>query len=364
MLTRQEEILLTAIRDDPSDDVLRLAYADWLEEEGGRPNRAQFIRAQYELAELPPDHPERLPLIEFVDRLTSEDRLGVHVPPESITPDHPANWTLWGILREYERGFPTVAVTEWPELLDFLTTASDQGITGYPEEGLGGSSAAEFFLHAPTTTKLSIRAYGVTNWNLPYYVHDVVSSSPVLGRFTDLELGVFGRADGGPSEEPVATASRRLSHVLSGKHLVNVERLTLTDQRLSDDYLSPEVTRHIATFATERSRSLRTVRLAAIGLTPEALRPIADCPGLHRVRELDLAGNPLGNDGALRIAASPHFRNLRTLNVKGCGVTGFGLCALAELPNLVTLTGVEEGWFWARRHVNGLLERHKETRRD
>lgn len=42
--------LLSAVCRDPADDVLRLAYADWLEEEGGDPVRAEFIRVQLELA--------------------------------------------------------------------------------------------------------------------------------------------------------------------------------------------------------------------------------------------------------------------------------------------------------------------------
>src|SRR5690242_19870391 len=49
--------LLEAIRENPGDDALRLIYADWLEENDdgrGRAERARLIRAQVELAELPP----------------------------------------------------------------------------------------------------------------------------------------------------------------------------------------------------------------------------------------------------------------------------------------------------------------------
>jgi uncharacterized protein (TIGR02996 family) len=51
---RQEpaEDLLEAIRADPGDDGVRLAYSDWLEEHGS-PERAAFIRVQIELAGLP-----------------------------------------------------------------------------------------------------------------------------------------------------------------------------------------------------------------------------------------------------------------------------------------------------------------------
>src|SRR5690349_3011304 len=53
--------LLRAIRDDPDDDLPRLALADWLEEHGD-PERAEFIRVQVELARLPDHDPARPPL--------------------------------------------------------------------------------------------------------------------------------------------------------------------------------------------------------------------------------------------------------------------------------------------------------------
>ena len=45
-----EAALLNAIYADPNDDLVRLVYADWLDEHD-RPERAEFIRAQIELAQ-------------------------------------------------------------------------------------------------------------------------------------------------------------------------------------------------------------------------------------------------------------------------------------------------------------------------
>ena len=45
----QEEAFLYAIQAEPSDDALRLVYADWLEEQGESP-RGEFIRVQIALA--------------------------------------------------------------------------------------------------------------------------------------------------------------------------------------------------------------------------------------------------------------------------------------------------------------------------
>lgn len=52
-----ELALLEAILDDPADDLPRLAYADWCEEQGRTPAevlRATFIRAQLEIARIEP----------------------------------------------------------------------------------------------------------------------------------------------------------------------------------------------------------------------------------------------------------------------------------------------------------------------
>jgi uncharacterized protein (TIGR02996 family) len=53
------ELLLRAVFAHPEDDAPRLAYADWLDESGGEPERAAFIRVQCELHRLPADDPRR-----------------------------------------------------------------------------------------------------------------------------------------------------------------------------------------------------------------------------------------------------------------------------------------------------------------
>jgi uncharacterized protein (TIGR02996 family) len=47
-----EGTLLQAVIAEPEDDVIRLVYADWLEEQG-KQDRAEFIRGECELAHLP-----------------------------------------------------------------------------------------------------------------------------------------------------------------------------------------------------------------------------------------------------------------------------------------------------------------------
>src|SRR6476620_2809417 len=45
----ENQTLLNAIVENPGDDAVRLVYSDWLEEHG-QPDRAEFVRAQIELA--------------------------------------------------------------------------------------------------------------------------------------------------------------------------------------------------------------------------------------------------------------------------------------------------------------------------
>ena len=61
METDETQILRT-IRGTPYDDIPRLVYADWLEE-NGRPERAEFIRLQCALESDPDDEPRRPALL-------------------------------------------------------------------------------------------------------------------------------------------------------------------------------------------------------------------------------------------------------------------------------------------------------------
>ena len=54
-----DDAFLADIFANPDDDGLRLIYADWLDEHGWRPERAEFIRVQVALASLPEDDPRR-----------------------------------------------------------------------------------------------------------------------------------------------------------------------------------------------------------------------------------------------------------------------------------------------------------------
>src|SRR5262245_6670429 len=91
--------LVRAICEHPGEDVHRLVYADWLDDHG-RPDQAEFSRAQVELAGLP-EHDARVIRAHRVNR----DRNAA--PDGRPPPPPPADGTRWGY--EYRRGFPWMA---------------------------------------------------------------------------------------------------------------------------------------------------------------------------------------------------------------------------------------------------------------
>jgi uncharacterized protein (TIGR02996 family) len=64
----EEAGFLSAIRQTPADDIARLVYADWLDEQGGPANtaKAEFIRLELELAGQDPEPLRQL--ASFIDR--------------------------------------------------------------------------------------------------------------------------------------------------------------------------------------------------------------------------------------------------------------------------------------------------------
>jgi uncharacterized protein (TIGR02996 family) len=90
------EAFLSAICETPDDDTPRLVYADWLDD-SGEPERAEFIRAQVELARppAPRSRTRRREALRRVEALWSE-----HGKRWSELPGYGAE-----ALGSYERGF-------------------------------------------------------------------------------------------------------------------------------------------------------------------------------------------------------------------------------------------------------------------
>jgi uncharacterized protein (TIGR02996 family) len=96
---RSEDLaFLEAIAAAPADDTCRLAYADWLDERADP--RGPFLRAQVELARLPPDHPGRQRLAARQEELFPRAREAYRrATPTEIAPYIESSW-----VGDYRRG--------------------------------------------------------------------------------------------------------------------------------------------------------------------------------------------------------------------------------------------------------------------
>jgi uncharacterized protein (TIGR02996 family) len=94
-----EEALLAAILAHPDEDTPRLAYADWLDENGDESGRAraEFIRGQIEVARLPDGDRRRAALVKRCAELE-------RAHPEWLAPFHQACASS-GVTLEFRRGF-------------------------------------------------------------------------------------------------------------------------------------------------------------------------------------------------------------------------------------------------------------------
>jgi uncharacterized protein (TIGR02996 family) len=106
-----------------------------------------------------------------------------------------------------------------------------------------------------------------------------------------------------------------------------------------------------------RLRALEIQYSPALGAAGAAA--LAACPGLARLRELDLTGSRLGNRGARALAASPHLANLRVLRLRQNDIPGTAARALAESPHLQGLRVLDLAWnpipASAEKAINRLL---------
>jgi uncharacterized protein (TIGR02996 family) len=102
-MTAEERALLNAILAAPDDDLPRLVYADWLDE-NGRPERAEFIRLQCAWAKALHD-PDRGDRVYLADRL--QDLVWAHGEDCWELPPAQQAVVRWG---EAERGFVNEAI--------------------------------------------------------------------------------------------------------------------------------------------------------------------------------------------------------------------------------------------------------------
>jgi uncharacterized protein (TIGR02996 family) len=226
----QEEALLQAILAAPDDDAVRLVYADWLEE-NGRPQRAELIRLQCELARLPAESPRRQGLQEREQALLkahAQEWVGpLKLKPEEVT---------------FERGFVERVDTDAKLFFE---------------------SAGALFKSTP------LRALKLMAWEEGV---EQLAAMPELARLRELDLNENGLGD---------AAAELLA---ASPHVAGLERLDLGGNRIEEDGA-------IALANSPHLANLTELRLDCNTIGVAGGWALARSPYLGKLRLLDLHHN-------------------------------------------------------------------------
>jgi uncharacterized protein (TIGR02996 family) len=300
------EAFLQAVRDDPDDDLPRLVYADWLEDQG-EADRAELIRLQIALSR---GGQERAARLEMLRRL------------RDLIVRHRHAWL--GPLVEWD-----------PEVL------FERGLVGQV------NLRADTFLKEADASLARHPAYHVRLVRLSDGLLDALAALPRLSSVVVLDLCHNHLGDHGVARllaSPHLTGLRHL--ILSGNEVQDegaaalarscLPRLTRLD--LSNNRVGDEGARALA--CSGQLGALSSLVLWGNDVGDEGAAALAGAPRRAGLRHLDLGSNRLGDDGLERLASSPHLAGLERLELSGNRIGAAGYAALAapgRLPRLGAL---------------------------
>lgn len=346
-ITTDEDALLAGVWAAPHDDLPRLVYADWLDE-NGLPEQAEFIRVQCQLAALDAEWADVPP--------------GLREREAELLRDHWAEWRagLPAVLRDTpRRGFPghryeTVTAAKFATLPDLPEAPLWDYVLEWKDPAdLVRALAAPL---APRLRYLDLQPrYG---WEAAD-VDALLASQHRLENVTDLRLvGTMTP----PDIERLFTALD-LPHLttldpppvgmgsgpMSGADTVRVldaARFAPQLKRLDLDNLTLNAAGVAALGCCEHFTALRSLRLNAGTASDKNLAAFVTAPALALVRDLDLLQTRAGDATAAAVAADPASARLRRLGIHHGRLKAAGFAALAGSEHLNSL---RELWL-AQRH--------------
>jgi uncharacterized protein (TIGR02996 family) len=302
---------LRSVVESPEDDVPRLVYADWLEDQGEAP-RAELIRVQCELARGVEDGARLVQLTlrqrELIAR-HADDWLG------------PFSWQLGNTVR-YERG-----------LIPFLFFGTSEFLKPKMQR-----AAAEWFPRGGVLgVELSNRTKSLSD----------LFDCPLLTDLGHLQL------------EHTALGDDGIRRLVAGDRCRSLRSLSLVEHHASGAGL-----RHLARAAS--LGGLTSLTLKQIPLDSAALKTVLDSPYLRSLTSLCLTETRQWKDDLPSLAASDGWRRLRQLQLLDTHLDGdelrtllgrnrlSGLRSLYLWGNCLRSTGVDA---LARRGAMKSLER-------
>jgi uncharacterized protein (TIGR02996 family) len=194
--------LRAAVRENPEDDTLRLAFADWFDEHGD-PDRADFLRTQVELGRTPQE---------------DDRRTALEIRERELLAGHAAGWAAPRPV------FPGFLPSESREERKGFWSVFRRGFL----EGIGWHELSPDHLKPGGEFEQLFAAHPVRELRLNYYLPGSLSAlaeRPEVARIESLNLTYFGRG------ESAGALNGRLSEVegfLNSPRLGRLRSLSLT----------------------------------------------------------------------------------------------------------------------------------------
>lgn len=306
-----EQALLAAIWDRPHDDLPRLVYADWLDDTGRDPARAEFIRVQCEQATLDEGDPKWARLDEWRARLWADNKTRWVTASVKRYDGRDLLRVMTNAQRRealFDRGFPTLSLRDLtPEQLVRVDNRRlrhaplwryHYGITGDYFDALLAwphLHKLELFSMRPPTDDLG-------EWTLPDGWAERMAGCDGLRNVTELAL-LWCQVTAADLETLLDAWRGRTLRTLDLNNFGN------------GDAVIAALARHPAT------AGLRTLRATGAGITAEGIEAMVDGPYLKRLNRLVLVGNRFGNVGVRHLLRWQRLPMVQFLSVSGNGIS-------------------------------------------
>ncbi|WP_166831438.1 TIGR02996 domain-containing protein [Thalassoroseus pseudoceratinae] len=287
----QDSAFLEAILADPDEDLPRLIYADWLDEQGDP--RGEFIRIQCELFQRSDDVPF---LQNEIWRL----------PQRKRDDDH------WNALKSRERELLSAHEADWIQPLKSIQTRDWKQfyfLRGFVEHGWFSvrdwkSHGEEILDQAPLLDSLDLRGF-----------------ESRMGTIVELEslqkirrLTLEGYFQGFSTDSPLTMGADGAAYLAETPHLLNLREIRLRENDIRDAGL-----RHLC--QSRHFGSLELLDLQRNQITDEGITEIIRSHAFPKLRSLNLQSNELTESGFWSLVNSPlpdrmdyiDLRNIREL---------------------------------------------------
>jgi uncharacterized protein (TIGR02996 family) len=302
-LSPSEAPFIRAIAEAPDEDLPRLIYADWLEEQGSPYGEFIRVQLQQEKGSLTPA--ERSLLLRR--KLELEQALALDAWKRRFPLDV---WYRRGFVYELKLEYRRWASLDRSRLGNLLQSL--QSLLSQPCR----------FLALPVALRIvgDLDEGSEREFRLPSeFVGDLLA----LPWFANLDALAL---DNGTLIVDVETVRVVVTH----SNLKGLKKLILTGHEVGD-----EVCRMLATFG--QLDSLTTLQLFGTGTGDGGARVLAESARFAKFTELDLRFNRIGDEGARALAASEHLSALKKLKLHGNLIGPEGVAALKSRFGAVCL---------------------------